>query len=140
MKHPILGLLLAAAPALVQAAPLDTALACGQTPGQFFAMLRSQHLIDPEPMHVEPDSVNAFWPARDATLSAFDLSVFAVFAYEAGNPAFRAGKGTPHGKPVYGAVVVARMDTVRKALQAAGSKAGVEHAAPFMTAIVCEGP
>ena len=94
MKYPILGLLLAAAPP-VHAAPSIPRWRAAR-PRQFFAMLRNQHLIDPEPMHVEPDSVNAFWPARDATLSAFDLNVFAIFAYEAGNPAFRAGR---HARP-----------------------------------------
>ncbi len=135
----VLPILLAAVPALAHAVSLDAALSCGGSPRQFFSMLRAQQLIDATPMHVEANSVNAFWPARDVSLTAFDRSVFAVFGYQRDDPLFKAGNGTPTDKPIFGVVVVASMDSVRQSLKAAGSRASVERAAPFMTAIVCEG-
>lgn len=139
MKNSVLAILLAAIPALTHAAPLDAALSCGESPSQFFSMLRAQHLIEASPMHVEPNSVNAFWPAHDVSLTAFNHHVFAVFGYQRGEPLFKPGDGSPADKPLYGVVVVAGMDSVKKSLKAAGSKASVERAAPFLTAIVCEG-
>jgi len=139
MKLPVLGALLVTVPALAHATPLDSSLSCGDSPHQFFSMLRAQHLIEASPMHIEPNSVNAFWPARDVRLTAFDHDVFAVFGYQRGDSLFKPGSGTPADKPIYGAVVVAGMESVKKSLKAAGSKASVEHAAPFLTAIVCEG-
>ncbi|WP_039006718.1 hypothetical protein [Cupriavidus sp. IDO] len=139
MKNSVLGVLLVALPALAHSAPLDSALSCGDSPHHFFSELRAHHLIEASPMHVEPNSVNAFWPAHDVRLTAFDHDVFAVFGYQRGDLLFRPGDGSPSDKPLYGVVVVAGEESVRKSLKAAGSKASVEHAAPFLTAIVCEG-
>ncbi|MGO4330065.1 hypothetical protein AB4Z48_30995 [Cupriavidus sp. 2TAF22] len=139
MRYPLLAALLAAVPALGSAAPLDTMLACGDTPHKFVATLQQQRLIDASPMRVEDNSVNAFWPTSDAGMTVLGRSVFAVFGYQPRDSLFKAGKGTPLDKPLYGVAVVGNTDAIAKALSAAGSKARAEHAAPLITAIICEG-
>ena len=73
----VFALLLATAPALSHAADLDAALACSTTAHSFFTDLAGQQLIDPKPMRVESNSINAFWPSRGAKLTAFGFPVIA---------------------------------------------------------------
>jgi hypothetical protein len=130
--------LLAALPLVSRASDLDAPLACNESAHQFVADLADQQLIDPKPMRVESNSINAFWPSRDAKLTAYGFSVFAVVAYEKDDPMFRTGDGEPVAKSAYGAVVFGSEEKVQVAIQSAGSTAIVHHVAPHVTAIFCK--
>ena len=137
MKYVLSSLLLAWLPSLCTAAALDAPLACNVSAHRFIADLAQQHLIDPQPMRVESNSINAFRPARGASMSAFGFSVFAVVGFEQDDPLFRPGNGEPLAKSAYGAVVFGADDKVQAAVSAAGSSAIVHHVAPHITAIFC---
>ncbi|WP_029044110.1 MULTISPECIES: hypothetical protein [Cupriavidus] len=138
MRHPLFAALLAAMPALGSAASFDSLLACGESAHQFIAGLQQQRLIETSPMRVEDNSVNAFWPKSDAGMTVLGRSVFAVFGYQPGDALFKAGKGTPLDKPLHGVAVVGSTEAITKTLATSGSKARAEHAAPFITAIICD--
>jgi hypothetical protein len=121
-----------------RAASLDAALGCAQSAHQFIGDLAAQQLIDPKPMRVESNSINAFRPVRGANLDAFGFSVFAVVGYEQDDPIFRPGSGEPLAKSAYGAVVWGSDEKVQAAVSAAGSTAIVHHVAPHVTAIFCK--
>ncbi|WP_459708160.1 hypothetical protein [Paraburkholderia sp. 2C] len=128
----------AAAPHVSRAAELDAALACGESAHRFIGDLADQQLIDPEPMRVESNSINAFQPARGERLTAFGFSVFAVVGYEQDDPLFKRGKGEPLAKSAYGAVVFGNTDKVQAVVTEAGSTAIVHHVGPHITAIFCK--
>ena len=132
------ALIAAAMPLASRAAELDAALACGESAHRFIADLADQQLIEPEPMRVESNSINAFQPARDARMTAFGFSVFAVVGFEQDDPLFKHGKGEPLAKSAYGAVVFGNDEKVQAAVTAAGSNAVVHHVAPHITAIFCK--
>jgi hypothetical protein len=89
-------------------------------------------------MRVEPNSVNAFRPTNDASLTAFGLPVHAVFGYQPNDPLFKGGGGKASSGPVYGAVVLGSTDAVKRLLVAARSTAVVHPVIPLvLTAIVC---
>jgi hypothetical protein len=132
------ALIAAAMPLTLRAAELDAALACGESAHRFIADLADQQLIEPEPMRVESNSINAFQPARDARMTAYGFSVFAVVGFEQDDPLFKRGKGEPLAKSAYGAVVFGSDEKVQAAVTAAGSNAVVHHVAPHITAIFCK--
>jgi hypothetical protein len=134
-------LLLLAAAALPQtsfAAVLDTALTCNESGHQFIADLAQQQMIDPKPMRVESNSINAFSPASGSELTAFGFRVFAVVGYEKDDPMFRVGDGEPVARSAYGVVVFGSETKVREAIDGSGSTAIVHHVAPLVTAIFCK--
>lgn len=137
MKRRLFALLLAATPLFCQAAVLDAPLACNVSAHQFVSGLIDQNLIQPHAMRVESNSINAFWPTRDADVTAFGFRVFAIVGYEKDDPIFRTGAGEPVGKSAYGAVVIGSDSKVQAAVTAAGSPAIVRHVGPLMTAIFC---
>ncbi|MFC0401509.1 hypothetical protein [Paraburkholderia rhizosphaerae] len=132
------ALVAAAAPLASHAAELDEALACGESAHQFIGDLANQQLIDPEPMRVESNSINAFQPARGERLTAFGFTAFAVVGFEQDDPLFKSGKGEPLAKSAYGAVVFGSVEKVQAAVTAAGSAAIVHHVGPHITAIFCK--
>ncbi|CAB3758854.1 hypothetical protein [Paraburkholderia solisilvae] len=134
----VAALIAAAMPLALRAAELDAALACGESAHRFIADLADQQLIEPEPMRVESNSINAFQPARDARMTAYGFSVFAVVGFEQDDPLFKRGKGEPLAKSAYGAVVFGNDEKVQAAVTAAGSNAVVHHVAPHITAIFCK--
>jgi hypothetical protein len=142
MKRIIFGgiaaLYAALLPLAASAAALDEPLACTQSAHRFIADLSDQQLIDPKPMRVESNSINAFRPVRGASLDAYGFSVFAVVGYEQDDPIFRAGSGEPLAKSAYGAVVWGSDEKVQTAVTAAGSTAIVHRVAPHVTAIFCK--
>ncbi|WJF91070.1 hypothetical protein QS306_05315 [Paraburkholderia bonniea] len=119
-------------------ATLDAPLACTVSAHRFIGELQTQHLIEPQPMRVESNSINAFRPTSDATLTAFGFRVFAVVGFEKDDPLFRPGDGEPLAASAYGAVVLGSETKVQAALEAAGSHAIVHRVAPFITAIFCK--
>jgi len=134
----LLALFLAILPTFSRASDLDAALACNTSAHRFFADLADQQLIDPKPMRVESNSINAFWPSRGAKLTAFGFPVFAVVGFEKDDPMFRNGDGEPLAKSAYGVVVFASDTKVQAVLDGLGSTAIVHHAGPHLTAIFCK--
>jgi hypothetical protein len=134
----VVVVLTAALPFSVQAAALDTPLACNESGHQFIADLAQQELIDPKPTRVESNSINAFTPVSGANLTAYGFRVFAVVGYEKDDPMFRVGDGEPVARSAYGAVVFGSEAKVRAALTQTGSTAIVHHVAPLITAIFCK--
>jgi hypothetical protein len=138
MKRFTFALLLAALPMVGHAAVLDDSLTCKISAHEFISGLIDQQLIDPTPMRVEANSVNAFWPAHDRHLSAYGFSVFAIVGFQQDDPLFRTGSGKPIARSAYGAVVVGNQSEVEAAVRAAGNPAIVHHAGPLLTAIFCQ--
>lgn len=92
----LFGALLAVATAGTAAAKsLDDALDCHSNGHKFVAPLLAAGDIQREPMHVESNSVNAFRTARP--LTAYGFGVYVVLGYQANDPLFRPGDGTPIG-------------------------------------------
>ncbi|CAB3809249.1 hypothetical protein LMG28614_06992 [Paraburkholderia ultramafica] len=120
---------------------LDDHLACTETAHDFVAPLVEAHSIKTPPMRVEPNSVNAFRPTNDASLTAFGLPVHAVFGYQPNDPIFKDGGGKASSGPVYGVVVLGSADSVKRLLAYAGSTAVVHPVIPLvLTAIICRQP
>lgn len=138
MKRLTVALLLAALPLAGRAAALDESLTCKESAHDFVSGLIEQKLIEPKPMRVESNSINAFWPAHGQHLTAYGFSVFAIVGYQQDDPLFRSGDGTPVAKSAYGAVVVGSQQKVQAALDEAGNGAIVHHAGPLLTAIFCK--
>lgn len=120
------------------ATALDGPLACNESGHQFIADLAQQQLIDPTPTRVESNSINAFRPAKGASLDAFGFHVFAIVGFEKDDPMFRTGDGQPIANSAYGAVVFGSDTSVQDAVTQAGSTAIVHHVAPHITAIFCK--
>jgi len=139
MKRFTTALLLAALPVIGHAAEtLDEPLTCKMSAHDFIGGLIDQQLIERKPMHVEDNSVNAFWPAPGQHLSAYGFSVFAIVGFQQDDPLFRTGSGQPIARSAYGAVVVGSQSKVEAAVRAAGNQAIVHHAGPMLTAIFCK--
>ncbi|MFM0316520.1 hypothetical protein PQR36_16695 [Paraburkholderia nemoris] len=134
----LLALAAAALPLSGHAAALDTPLTCNESGHQFIADLAQQQLIDPKPMRVESNSINAFSPAQGADLTAFGFHIFAVVGYEKDDPMFRVGDGEPVARSAYGVVVFGGEAKVQAALTEVGSTAIVHRVAPLVTAIFCK--
>jgi hypothetical protein len=131
----------AASSAQQPAQPLDAQLDCSSTGHGFIAPLMASGAIRTEPMHVEPNSVNAFHPLRP--LSAYGFSVLVTLGYQQGDPIFTQGTGQPIGLWAYGVVVHGAPRAVAARARAAGSHATVVQAlplVPLLTAIVCNSP
>ncbi|MFM0737491.1 hypothetical protein PQQ51_09640 [Paraburkholderia xenovorans] len=132
------GLVFMGLPLSSHAVSLDAPLVCNQSGHQFIADLVQQQLIDPKPMRVESNSVNAFSPTQGAGLTAYGFHVFAVVGYEKDDPMFRVGDGEPVASSAYGVVVFGGETKVRNAIVDAGSTAIVHRVAPLVTAIFCK--
>ncbi|HTH61337.1 MAG TPA: hypothetical protein VL689_14390 [Paraburkholderia sp.] len=138
MKRFTFALLLAALPVFGHAAALDDSLTCKISAHEFIGGLIDQQLIEPHPMRVEDNSINAFWPAHGQHLTAYGFSVFAIVGFQQDDPLFRTGSGKPIARSAYGAVVVGSRSKVEDAVRAAGNPAIVHHAGPLLTAIFCQ--
>jgi hypothetical protein len=142
MKHVLSAVILAlgvcALPFACRATALDAPLTCDETGHQFIADLAQRQLIDPTPMRVESNSINAFQPAKTARLTAYGFHVFAIVGFEKDDPMFRTGDGEPVANSAYGAVVFGGDSSVQEAVTRAGSSAIVHHVAPHITAIFCK--
>ena len=134
-------LLLAALPLFAvdaRAAAIEGSLSCNESAHDFISGLIAQNLIDPKPMRVESNSINAFWPAQGQHMTAYGFKVFAVVGFQKDDPLFRTGDGKPIAPSAYGAVVIGSQAKVQAALSAAGNNAIVHHAGPLLTAIFCQ--
>jgi hypothetical protein len=129
------------APVLCWAHALDDQLACQLSAHTFIKPLLDSRDIDPMPMRVEANSVNAFRPTPDSHLTAFGFRVDAVLGYEEGDSMFKQGSGKSLAKSGYGVVVFGPSDTVRARVRAAGSDAVVREVVPLLlTVVFCSGP
>jgi len=138
MKNALHAALLGAAliaPGIACAKSVDDALDCHSNGHAFVAPLLAAGDINPEPMHVEPNSVNAFHTTHP--LTAYGFGVYVVLGYQANDPIFRHGTGTPIGEWAYGVVVRGTKSAVEAQVRKAGSDATVKDAFPFLIAIVC---
>ncbi|HEY1609424.1 MAG TPA: hypothetical protein VGG24_09165 [Paraburkholderia sp.] len=131
-------LLLAALPVIGHAAALDDSLTCKMSAHEFIGGLIDQQLIEPRPMRVEDNSINAFWPKHDQHLTAYGFSVFAIVGFQQDDALFETGSGKPLARSAYGAVVVGSQSKVEAAVRAAGNPAIVHHAGPLLTVIFCQ--
>jgi hypothetical protein len=138
MKRFTFTLLLAALPLVGHAAALDDSLTCKMSAHEFIGGLIDQQLIEPRPMRVEDNSINAFWPVHGQHLTAYGFSVFAIVGFQQDDALFRIGNGKPIARSAYGAVVIGSQSKVEAAVRAAGNQAIVHHAAPMLTAIFCQ--
>ncbi len=119
---------------------LDAQLNCQSNPHDFIAPLLDDQSIDPKPMRIEANSVNAFRPARGSNLTAFGFHVSAVFGYAQNDPIFKQGSGQPLQSSTYGVVVRGSASSVEARVRQAGSNAGIREVVPlFLTAIYCGG-
>jgi hypothetical protein len=127
-------------PAVCSAYPLDPQLDCQSSPHDFIAPLLDQQSIDPKPMRIEANSVNAFRPTSGSNLTAFGFHVYSVFGYEQNDPLFIQGSGQPVKSSTYGVVVTASTESVEASVRRAGSNAVVHEVIPFLlTAVLCNG-
>ncbi|RQS63549.1 hypothetical protein DID96_29575 [Burkholderia sp. Bp8963] len=127
-------------PASSYAYELDPQLDCRSNAHAFIAPLVKDRYIDPKPMRVEANSVNAFRPAHGSNLTAFGFRVYAVLGYEHGDALFKRGDGQPITDSAYGAVVVGAAESVEAHARKAGSSAVIHEVVPLLlTAIFCSG-
>ena len=118
---------------------LDAQLDCTSNAHTFIASLQSDQFIEPQPMHVESNSVNAFRPTRGSDLTAFGFRVYAVLGYAHDDDLFHKGKGEAMTGSLYGVVVFGTSDSVQVHLHDAGSDAAVHEVLPLiMTAVLCK--
>jgi hypothetical protein len=118
---------------------LDAQLDCTMNAHSFIASLQSDQYIEPVPMHVEANSVNAFRPTHSGELTAFGFRVYAVLGYEPDDDMFHKGSGEAMPGSIYGVVVFGPSDSVKMHLRDAGSDAAVHEVMPLiMTAVLCK--
>lgn len=125
-------------PVVAHAYALDAQFDCRARPHAFIGQLIHTQYIDPNPMHVEANSVNAFRPAHGSDITAFGFRVYAVIGYEQDDEMFRKGPGQALAGPLYGAVLSAPSEAVESRVREAGSNATVRMVIPLLlTAVVC---
>jgi hypothetical protein len=125
-------------PVVAHAYTLDAQFDCSARPHAFIGQLINSQYIDPNPMHVEANSVNAFRPAHGSDITAFGFRVYAVIGYEQDDELFKRGPGQALTGPLYGVVLSAPREAVESRLREAGSNATVRTVIPLLlTAVVC---
>ncbi|WP_144140620.1 hypothetical protein [Paraburkholderia sp. BCC1884] len=143
-SHPLskLALLVTAGagfcPLTSHAYSLDAQFDCQAHPHAFIGQLIDDKYIEPDPMRVDSNSVNAYRPVHGSDMTAFGFRVYAVLGYEPDDGMFKKGRGTALASPLYGAVLSAPSEAVESRVKAAGSTATVHMIIPLLlTAVVC---
>jgi hypothetical protein len=125
-------------PVAAHAYALDAQFDCRARPHVFIGQLIHTQYVDPNPMHVEANSVNAFRPAHGRDIAAFGFRVYAVIGYEQDDGLFKKGAGQALAGQLYGAVLSAPREAVESRVREAGSNATVRRVIPLLqTAVVC---
>jgi hypothetical protein len=125
---------------LCHAYALDSQLDCKSSAHEFIAPLLEDQSIEPKPMRIEANSINAFRPAQGSNLTAFGFRVYAVFGYEQDDAIFKQGSGQPTTASTYGVVVTGPADSVEARVRQAGSDAIIHGVLPLLlTAVFCGG-
>ena len=128
-------------PAGAFAYALDAEFDCKAQPHEFISELVSKGYIEPNPMRVEANSVNAFRPVHGSDLTAFGFRVYAVLGYEQDDSLFKKGNGKALDGPLYGVVLSGPSDTVEMRIREAGSAAVAHEVLPLLlTAVICGPP
>lgn len=131
---------LALPPVLSYAYALDLPLDCRSSAHAFIAPLLEHQYIDPQPMHVETNSVNAFRPVHGSNLTAFGFRVYAVLGFEPDDALFKRGSGQPLPGSPYGVVVRGSAEAVAARTREAGSNATVHQVIPLVLSVIfCDG-
>jgi hypothetical protein len=124
----------------VCAQDIGDSLDCHSGPHDFIEQLIDAKAIDPRPMKVSDNSVNAYRLSPDQNLTALGFKVQAVFGFSPNDGLFtqkRSPRETSH--PIYGVVVMAADEDVRQRLRETGSPATVKEVMPLvMSAVVCQ--
>jgi hypothetical protein len=124
----------------IYAQEIDASLDCHSGPHQFIEQLVEQKAIDPRPMKVSDNSVNAYRLRPNENLTALGFKVRAVFGFSPNDAMFiqKTSAGAASHQ-VYGVVVMAGEDAVSERLRETGSPATVKEVMPLvMSAVVCE--
>jgi hypothetical protein len=117
---------------------LDSQLDCKSSAHTFIASLINDGYVEPKPMRVEANSVNAFRPTHGSDLTAFGFRVHAIFGYERDDEMFKKGSGKAVADSLYGVVVLGSAESVMMRLRQAGSVAVVHEVLPLvLTAVIC---
>jgi hypothetical protein len=106
----------------------------------FIEHLIEEKEIDPVPMNVSANSVNAYRLSPNQNLTALGFKVRAVFGFSPNDEMFtRKSGGGAVSHQVYGVVVLAGKEAVSERLRETGSSATVKEVMPLvMSAVVCE--
>ncbi|MCX5541093.1 hypothetical protein M3A49_16565 [Paraburkholderia sp. CNPSo 3076] len=124
----------------IYAHEIGASLDCHAGPHEFIQQLLAKKEIDPRPMKVSANSVNAYRPRQKQSLTALGFKVQAVFGSVPDDETFQQtadGNGAP--RQIYGVAVVAGEDAVRERLRQIGSTATVKVVMPLViSAVVCE--
>jgi hypothetical protein len=137
----LLAPLAALAPGGAHAYSLDAEFDCKAQPHDFISGLVSKGYIEPTPMRVEANSVNAFRPVHGSDLTAFGFRVYAVLGYEQDDTMFKKGDGKAIDGPLYGVVLSGPSDTVEMRVRESGSAAVAHEVLPLLlTAVICGPP
>ncbi|ASW01718.1 hypothetical protein [Paraburkholderia aromaticivorans] len=125
-------------PTASHAYTLDAQFDCQSRPHDFIGQLIDDKYIEPNPMRVDTNSVNAFKPVHGSDMTAFGFRVYAVLGYEPDDGMFKKGRGEALAGPLYGAVLSGPSESVQARVLAAGSTAKVHMVIPFLlTAVIC---
>ncbi|MCP3709927.1 hypothetical protein M3I54_23590 [Paraburkholderia sp. CNPSo 3274] len=129
MRRAVVGTALASN--AIYAREIGASLDCHAGSHEFIQQLLAKKEIDPRPMKVSANSVNAYRPGQKQSLTALGFKVQAVFGSVPDNGALQqtaGGNGAP--RQVYGVVVMAGEDAVRERLLQIGSTASVKVVMP----------
>ncbi|MCP3725814.1 hypothetical protein M3I53_22230 [Paraburkholderia sp. CNPSo 3272] len=105
----------------------------------FIEQLVEEKEIDPVPMEVASNSVNAYRLRPNQNLTALGFKVRAVFGFSPNDEMFAESGGGDVSHPVYGVVVMAGKEAVSDRIRETGSPATVKEVMPLvLSAVVCE--
>ncbi|WP_254906006.1 hypothetical protein [Paraburkholderia youngii] len=124
----------------IHAHEIGASLGCDLEPHEFIEQLEEEKEIDPRPMKVSDNSVNAYRPRPNRNLTALRFKVRAVFGFSPNDGLFiQKSDGGETSQRVYGVVVMAGEEEVRERIRGLGSPATVKEIMPLvMSAVVCE--
>jgi hypothetical protein len=119
---------------------IDAGLDCHFGPHEFIEQLVKKKEIDPVPMKVSANSVNAYRLRPNQNLTALGFKVRAVFGFSPDDDMFTQKGGAGEAlRQVYGVVVMAGKEPVSERIREMGSPASVREVMPLvMSAVVCE--
>jgi hypothetical protein len=125
---------------VLQAHEIGASLDCHSGAHEFIEQLVEAKAIEPRPMKVSDNSVNAYRLKPDQNLTALGFKVRAVFGYSPNDAMFvQKSSGSEAPRQVYGVVVMAGEQAVDERIRQTGSPATVKVVMPLiMSAVVCE--
>ncbi|MGF6652217.1 hypothetical protein OKW34_002779 [Paraburkholderia youngii] len=124
----------------IHAHEIGAGLDCHFGPHEFIEQLVEEREIDPVPMKVSENSVNAYRLRPNQNLTALGFNVRAVFGFSPNDDMFTQKSGGGEAlHQVYGVVVIAGKEAVSERIHEMGSPATVNEVMPLvMSAVVCE--